>query len=262
MNPIQKAYDSYDKNMKLLKLTNSFYHYRNLELIRTRKSPFGSPRKYPHKRRDLEPYQDYYVKGENHKFGVILEEIKGRKVKPKMNLGFMERGKKMRNFRNQHKLLFDNDLKRKNEEFAKRIMSQGPFFNSREMDREYNKSHPKILIKLKKIGNESIVLPKINSRQNPMLSETSKYYMTSCNQSKEDCGYNSGYNSGYGNEGNDRSDGNCDQRDKENVQDSQQKQPNQFKNDNNQTTGQDDQADEVGYQDDEANDDEIKEDVY
>ena len=39
MNPRQKSYDSYDKTNKLLKLTNSYYHFRNLELIKKKKAP-------------------------------------------------------------------------------------------------------------------------------------------------------------------------------------------------------------------------------
>ena len=42
MNQRQRSYDSYDKTNKLLKLTNSFYHFRNLEHIKKRKPQFGS----------------------------------------------------------------------------------------------------------------------------------------------------------------------------------------------------------------------------
>lgn len=248
MNPIQKAYDSYDKNMKLLKLTNSYYHYRNLELIRNRKSPKGSPQKLPHKRRDILPFKDYYIMGENRKFGEILKEIDNKKVKANMNLGFIERGEKMRNFRKQYKLLFDNDLQKRNEDFAKRIMSQGPFINSREVDKEYNSSHPKVLKKLKKIGNESIVLPKItgtrqNPPKNPMLYETSKYYKTSGNQSNDEGDFN---NSSGKYE--------TDQRDKENYQDSSKKKQSGAINQNN-------QSEEIGYHDEEDNENGIKEEM-
>ena len=41
MNPRQKSYDSYDKTNKLLKLTNSYYHYRNLETIKKRRPQYS-----------------------------------------------------------------------------------------------------------------------------------------------------------------------------------------------------------------------------
>ena len=46
MNPRQKSYDSYDKTNKLLKLTNSYYHYRNLEIIKNRKPLYNDAPKY------------------------------------------------------------------------------------------------------------------------------------------------------------------------------------------------------------------------
>ena len=50
MNPRQKSYDSYDKTNKLLKLTNNFYHFRNLVLIKKRKSQYSNhPTFYPNK---------------------------------------------------------------------------------------------------------------------------------------------------------------------------------------------------------------------
>ena len=42
MNPRQKSYDSYDKTNKLLKLTNSYYHFRNLEFIKKRRPLYSN----------------------------------------------------------------------------------------------------------------------------------------------------------------------------------------------------------------------------
>ena len=49
MNPRQKSYDSYDKTNKLLKLTNSYYHYRNLETIKNRRPQYSNTPLYFHK---------------------------------------------------------------------------------------------------------------------------------------------------------------------------------------------------------------------
>ena len=40
MNPIQKAYESYDLNLLNLKRSQSLYHFKNLNLIKTRKAHF------------------------------------------------------------------------------------------------------------------------------------------------------------------------------------------------------------------------------
>ena len=66
MNPIQKAYDSYDKNNRLLKITNSYYHNRNLGLIHNRKPNFKEPAKSIHARKE-DPVKKFYIERKKKK---------------------------------------------------------------------------------------------------------------------------------------------------------------------------------------------------
>ena len=69
MNPRQKHYDSFNKTNKLLKLTNSFYHYRNLEKIKNRSPRYTikplslSPNK---KIRQFNIFQAYDIEKQNN----------------------------------------------------------------------------------------------------------------------------------------------------------------------------------------------------
>ena len=74
MNPIQKFYDSYDKNNITLKLTNSYYHNRNLALIRSRKNIFKSPSKSIPKRRE-DPMLKYRIEKDNEELGGKIKRI-------------------------------------------------------------------------------------------------------------------------------------------------------------------------------------------
>ena len=86
MNQRQRSYDSYDKNNKLLKLTNSFYHFRNLEHIKKRKPQFGNnPTLYSKRDSHVEPFQDYFIKKQNENIKEKIKKIKNRKVKAKLN---------------------------------------------------------------------------------------------------------------------------------------------------------------------------------
>ena len=86
MNPRQRSYDSYDKTNKLLKLTNSYYHFRNLEHIKKRKPQFGNnPTLYPKKNPHVEPFQDYFIKKQNENIQEKLNKIKNRKAKVNLN---------------------------------------------------------------------------------------------------------------------------------------------------------------------------------
>jgi hypothetical protein len=61
MNPMQKAYDSYDKNNMLLKTVENKYHHQNLALIRNRKNKYREPAKSIHTRKpDLSTYTYIY----------------------------------------------------------------------------------------------------------------------------------------------------------------------------------------------------------
>ena len=95
MNPHQKSYDSYDKTNKLLKLTNSYYHFRNLEFIKNRKPQYSNAPAYFQKSKTLKKqkqttlFDSYYVKQQNQNIKKKLNKILLRPIKPKMNDYFL-----------------------------------------------------------------------------------------------------------------------------------------------------------------------------
>ena len=100
MNPRQKSYDSYDKTNKLLKLTNSYYHFRNLEIIKNRRSQYNNAPLYFHsqtktrnvsKRKKAELFQTYFLKKQNESIKKKLNKILLRPIKPKMNDAFLKK---------------------------------------------------------------------------------------------------------------------------------------------------------------------------
>ena len=182
MNPRQKSYDSYDKTNKLLKLTNSYYHFRNLELIKKRKPQYSKPPTfYPsNKKHYLAPFQNYYIKIQNENIKSKLNQIRLRPIKPKINNLFLSKELKIQEFRKQHKNLYIKRREEENENYKKRIKNQKAFIDPKAMDKDFQEEHTKTLNKLKKIpDNENVVLPSIkNPYDNPTLMESKKYYNT------------------------------------------------------------------------------------
>ena len=181
MNPRQKSYDSYDKTNKLLKLTNSYYHFRNLELIKKRKPQYGNyPTFYQKNKSHIVPFRSYFIKKANENIQNKLNQIRWKPIKPKINEIFLSKESKIQEFRQQHKNLFIKKRDEENENYKKRIKNQKAFINPKAMDKDYQEEHTKTLMKLKKIAdNDNIVLPSIkNSYENPTLMESKKYYNT------------------------------------------------------------------------------------
>ena len=181
MKPRQKSYDSYDKTNKLLKLTNSYYHFRNLELIKKRKPQYGNyPTFYQKNKSHIVPFQSYFIKKANENIQNKLNQIRWKPIKPKINEIFLSKESKIQEFRQQHKNLFIKKRDEENENYKKRIKNQKAFINPKAMDKDYQEEHTKTLMKLKKIAdNDNIVLPSIkNSYENPTLMESKKYYNT------------------------------------------------------------------------------------
>ena len=186
MNPRQKSYDSYDKTSKRLKFINSFYHLRNLELIKKRKSQYSNrPTYYPNKKPHVALFQNYFIKKENENIKNKLSQIRSRPIVPKINDIFLSKENKIQVFRQQHKNLFIKRREEENENYKKRIKNQKAFINPKEMDKFFSEEHPKTLMKLRKIGdNEYMVLPPLkNTHDNPM--ESRKYYSTDIGLKKE-----------------------------------------------------------------------------
>lgn len=180
MNLRQKSYDSFDKTNKLLKLTNSYYHKRNLDLIRNRKSQYLQPEKYTHKRQYLEPFKDYYVIKENIGITNKLKDIRCKPVKPKINEYFLLKEGKIQDFRKQHQVIADSLRDKDNEKYRERINAQKAFINPTELDKEYEENHAKIVQKLRRLGaGDNIVLPPIkDGKKNPILEQSKKRYAT------------------------------------------------------------------------------------
>ena len=106
MNSRQRSYDSYDKTNKLLKLTNSFYHFRNLEHIKNRKPQYGSrPTIFLNKKFHLDPFKSFALKKENEHIQNKLNKIRNRPIKPIMNDIFLIKESKIQEFGQRHKIL-------------------------------------------------------------------------------------------------------------------------------------------------------------
>lgn len=193
MNRYQRAYDSYDKTNKLLKLTNSYYHFRNLELIKNRKPVKYSPEKIMHKRQTVEPFNDFFVKKENMGLKKKINEIRKKPVKAKINDIFLEKELKMKDFHRQYKYLDNIKRKKENEYYKGRIENQKAMIDIKGMEKNFDTKQAKYGEKLRKIGpGEDIVLPPIkNTHENPMFSETKKYFNTEANKSGDNDGNSS-----------------------------------------------------------------------
>ena len=199
MNPRQKSYDSYDKTNKLLKLTNSYYHYRNLETIKKRRPQYNNAPLYfekfkssrtTSKKKQTTLFDEYNIKRQNESIKKKINKILLRPIKPKINNEFFSGETKLQKVRQIHKNIFDQKRNEDNQYYKKRINNQRAFINPKMMDKNYNEEHIKVLMKLKKIGeNENVVLPNIkNSNDNPSAFDFHKYYYsTSSNmRSKKD----------------------------------------------------------------------------
>jgi len=162
MNPIQKAYDSYDKNNRLLKITNSYYHNRNLGLIHNRKPNFKEPAKSIHARKE-DPVKKFYIERDNKDLGEKIKAISEKPSKPQLNDFFINRKEKIHNFKRNEKNYKNQEIDRENERMLKRMKNQKPFIDTKEMDKEFATNHQKLIKKLKKIDNQSVILPKVTS---------------------------------------------------------------------------------------------------
>lgn len=169
MNPRQKSYDSYDKTNKLLKLTNSYYHFRNLEIIKNRRPQYSNAPLFFHqpkttKKKQSILFQTYYVKKQNESIKNKINKILLRPIKPKLNDDFLTKETKMQKVREIHKNIFNKKRNEDNEYFKNRIKNQKAFINPKKMDKNFNTEHVKAIMKLRKIReNENVVLPQIKS---------------------------------------------------------------------------------------------------
>ena len=171
MNPAQKFYDSYDKNNIVLKLTNSYYHNKNLALIRNRKNMFKPPSKSIPKR-IKDPMVKYRIEKDNEELGEKIKEITNRKKREFDNEFFDNFKFKLRRIKTNLKRENQKEIDKENELMYHRMEISKPFLNTKELDKDFKGNHKIYVKKLRKVNeNGSVVLPKIYS--NPLLYKRS-----------------------------------------------------------------------------------------
>ena len=169
MNFRQRFYDSYDRSNYNFKVTNSYYHFKNIQKIAYRKPEYNPYiiLKSPRLNINIHSYKsniNYYMLSQQNKaFKKTIEDIQNSVVKPKLNLFYKLKEEKIREYRRASKTLEIKELKRENSRFHKRLKSQKSFLNLREMDQEYKLNHQRIIDRNKKINKRFMILPPINS---------------------------------------------------------------------------------------------------
>lgn len=167
MNSIQRAYGSYDKTNRLIKLTNSYYHNKNLDLIKHRKNQYNNynvPTTVRRKKKS-EPYKDFFVIRENKIFSNKLNDIKWQPVKPKINTVFYKNESNFMKCKERYKYLHDTHQSEENERYKRRLHQQKAFLSTQEMDNKFNDEHMKTVQKLRRVPDDkNIVLPRIKIR--------------------------------------------------------------------------------------------------
>jgi hypothetical protein len=167
MNPTQKFYDSYDKNNIVLKLTNSYYHNKNLALIRNRKNMLKPPSNSIPKR-TKDPMLQYRIEKDNEELGGKIKEITNRKKREFDNEFFDNFKFKLRRIKTNLKRENQKEIDKENELMYHRMEISKPFLNTKELDKDFKGNHKVYVKKLRKVNeNGSVVLPKIYS--NPLL---------------------------------------------------------------------------------------------
>ena len=165
----QKIYDSSEKTNKLIKITNSYHLYKNLESIRNRKPIYINNYNYPFKKANRQKshndLSDYYKNQETLVFNKILEGINSKKVERPLNNEQNLLIKNSRESRLLHKSIEDKTLEKENEKYKKRIYGQKAVISAKDLDEEYKRRL--FLGKIKNNNNKNnksneLKLPPIN----------------------------------------------------------------------------------------------------
>ena len=193
MNLRQKSYESINATNRLLKLTNSYYHSKNLELIKNRKPKFVSKGKeiFGHKSKYLQPCKDYFVIRSNATLISKINDMRWRPANPKINTFFLEKEKKIQDFRQRYQIIDKKAIKNENINYKKRIKNQKPFLSTKNIDKDFKENHTKTLEKLRQVSENDncSVLPIIRSPNATNI----KYFKTEGNKkSKRNEGSESG----------------------------------------------------------------------
>lgn len=205
MNPTQKFYDSYDKNNIVLKLTNSYYHNKNLALIRNRKNQFKEPKKSIHQWKP-DPMYKFRVEKDNEELCGKIKDISNRKPKQFDNSFFNSYRRKLAICKKNRRKEIQEEIDKENEEMYKRFGIAKPFISSKQLDSDFNGEHKIIVKKLRRVDADgTVVLPKIYT--NPMLNSRNVKTEESKEKENDDNGNedneNQGNNQGNQNENDD-----------------------------------------------------------
>ena len=173
MNFRQRVYDSYDKSNFNLKITNSYYHFKNIQKILYRKPEYTSIKKIrsPNLKINTQPYNNYFVMRQNQLYKKIINDIRSTKVRPKINDFYEKKEEKLREYRKQNKTIQNLELSRQNSNYRKRLRNQKSLLRVRDMDKDYKTNHLKMVERSRKIKDrKNIVLPPITTIVNRIKS--------------------------------------------------------------------------------------------
>ena len=184
MNYKQRFYDSYDRSNYNFKVTNSYYHFKNIQNIIYRKNEYNPymNMKPPRLNLQMHPFNnkiknDFLLSRQNRIYKKIIDDIRNTVVKPKLNNYYKLKEEKIREYRRASKTLENRELKRENTRFHKRLRSQKSLLKLREMDQEYKLNHQKLLDRSRKINKRYMFLPPINTIMKRLDHSASKQYL-------------------------------------------------------------------------------------
>ena len=186
MNFRQRAYDSYDRSNYNLKITNSYYHFKNIQKILCRKPEYRPVRKMysPPKLKIKPPYSNHFIIRENELYKKIINSIKETKTKPKINDYYKLKEEKLREYRRQNRTMENRQISKENLLYKKRLKNQKSMLRIREMDKEYQTNHLKMVERARKVkDNRKIVLPPIYTIANRIKSPRYLYNRSNDNNS-------------------------------------------------------------------------------
>ena len=185
MNFRQKAYDSYDRSNYNLKITNSYYHFKNIQKILYRKPEYKPIRNVKSPARlkiNTQPFNNYFVIRQNELYKKIINGIRDSKVKPKINDYYKMKEEKLREYRRKNKTLQNRQISLENINYKKRLRNQKSLLRVREMDKEYKEKHMKMVERARKVKDKrTIVLPPINTIFNKIISPRRNQYQYTLN---------------------------------------------------------------------------------
>ena len=173
MNYRQRFYDSYNKSNMNLKITNSYYHFRNIQSIIYRKPEYKVIKKInsPKININSRPLNNYFITRENELYKKIINDIRTTKARPKLNDYYKLKEEKLRDYRKKYKTLENRQLSRENINFQKRLRNQKSMLRIRDMDKDYKTNHVKIMERSRRIKDlRSIMLPPISTIVNRINS--------------------------------------------------------------------------------------------